>query len=312
MKTNYTGFIGDVSDEQQRALDAFRKEVTAMGCTNPPYDDPYLLRFLRARKFDLTKTMIMWNNFIKWRKDNNVDEISSYQFPEIADVKKFYPHGYFRTDKQGRPIYIERIGNLKIKELFKVTTEERLIKYYIQSYERLLHEMFPACSQAAGHRVEQCVTILDLKGSSTSIMSKQVWDFIKLASNLGQDNYPENLGRMFIVNAPFLFSGIWLVIKPWLDDKTKAKITIIGSKFEPQLLELIDAANLPDFLGGQAKVTEYGEYMNIQQGPWCDAKQISSVSIETGTSNLFIENIQEGSQASIEGVQSNSMGLIKK
>jgi len=214
--------------------------------------------------------------------------------------------------KQGRPIYIERIGNLKIKELFKVTTEERLIKYYIQSYERLLHEMFPACSQAAGHRVEQCVTILDLKGSSTSIMSKQVWDFIKLASNLGQDNYPENLGRMFIVNAPFLFSGIWLVIKPWLDDKTKAKITIIGSKFEPQLLELIDAANLPDFLGGQAKVTEYGEYMNIQQGPWCDAKQISSVSIETGTSNLFIENIQEGSQASIEGVQSNSMGLIKK
>jgi len=46
-----------------------------MGCTDPPYDDAYLLRFLRARKFDLAKTMAMWKSFIEWRKENGVDEI---------------------------------------------------------------------------------------------------------------------------------------------------------------------------------------------------------------------------------------------
>ena len=44
---------------------------------------------------------------------------------------------------------------------------------------------------------------------------------------------------MFIINAPLLFSGIWSIIKGWLDEKTRNKITIIGSKYEPQLLELV-------------------------------------------------------------------------
>ena len=44
---------------------------------------------------------------------------------------------------------------------------------------------------------------------------------------------------MFIVNAPMLFTGIWAVIKPWLDDRTKAKITIVGSGYQKQLLELV-------------------------------------------------------------------------
>jgi len=33
----------------------------------PEFDTPYLLRFLRARKFDMKKTTIMWNDFINWR-----------------------------------------------------------------------------------------------------------------------------------------------------------------------------------------------------------------------------------------------------
>ena len=39
------------------------------------YDDLYLLRFLRARKFDLDKTTLMFANFMTWRKENGVDEI---------------------------------------------------------------------------------------------------------------------------------------------------------------------------------------------------------------------------------------------
>ena len=80
---------------------------------------------------------------------------------------------------------------MKIQNLFKVTTQERLVKYYIQSYERLLNEIFPGCSKAAGVPIAQSVTILDLKGGSMSMMSKQVYDFIQLASKVGQDYYPE-------------------------------------------------------------------------------------------------------------------------
>lgn len=58
---------------------------------------------------------------------------------------------------------------------------------------------------------------------------------------------------MFIINAPMLFSGVWAVIKPWLDEKTRNKIVIIGSGFKEKLNEFIDDDKLPDFLGGNCK-----------------------------------------------------------
>eukprot|EP01017_Pseudomicrothorax_dubius_P025728 TRINITY_DN2810_c0_g1_i2.p1 TRINITY_DN2810_c0_g1~~TRINITY_DN2810_c0_g1_i2.p1 ORF type:complete len:183 (-),score=47.57 TRINITY_DN2810_c0_g1_i2:606-1154(-) len=181
----------------------------------------------------------MWENFIKWRKENDVDNIEKFEFPELDQVKMFYPHGYYKTDREGRPLYIERIGLLDLTKLFQVTTEERLIKYYIQSYELLINKIFPACSKAAGKRIEQTLTILDLKGGSTSMLSKRVYNFIQLASSIGQNYYPEILGKMFIINSPMLFSGIWAVIRPWLDEKTRNKITIVGSKYDQQVLELV-------------------------------------------------------------------------
>jgi len=111
-----------------------------------------------------------------------------------------------------------------------------LIKYYIQSYEILLNRIFPSCSKARGERVDQTLTILDLKGSSMKMMSKQVYNFIQLASKVAQDNYPEILGKMFIINAPLLFNGVWTVIKPILDEKTRNKIVIVGSGYKDKLL----------------------------------------------------------------------------
>ena len=33
---------------------------------------------------------------------------------------------------------------------------------------------------------------------------------------------------MYIINAPFVFSGVWSVIKPWIDPTTRKKIHIIS------------------------------------------------------------------------------------
>jgi hypothetical protein len=83
---------------------------------------------------------------------------------------------------------------LKIDEVFKITTEERLIKHYIQSYETLMRLRFPACSAIAGVRIEQGLNILDLTGGSMKILSKKVYALIQLASKVGSDYYPEIMG----------------------------------------------------------------------------------------------------------------------
>ncbi len=87
-------------------LEQFRDQVTKQGLNTSVFDDAYLLRFLRARKFNLEKTTKMWNDFIEWRVRNNVDNIYVHhsatqvvKLPEIPTVRKCYPHGYHKTDK---------------------------------------------------------------------------------------------------------------------------------------------------------------------------------------------------------------------
>mmetsp|Transcript_90096 Transcript_90096/g.124375 ORF Transcript_90096/g.124375 Transcript_90096/m.124375 type:complete len:100 (-) Transcript_90096:580-879(-) len=99
----------------------------------------------------------MVNNYIKWRKEELVDDVeNNFKFDEYDQVQVFYPHGYHKVDKQGRPIYIERIGQLNVTELFKITTEERMVRHYIQEYERLMCHKFPACTAAA--KSEKAIT----------------------------------------------------------------------------------------------------------------------------------------------------------
>lgn len=157
--------------------------------------------------------------------------MQNFNFEEYPEVMRYYPHGYHKVDKKGRPIYIERNGLLNIDELFKITSEERMLRHYIQSYESLIKLKFPACSAEKGERVETGLNILDLKDGSMKLFSGKVRALIQLASKIGQDYYPEIMGEMYIVNAPMLFTGVWAVVKGFIDEKTRKKIHIKGGTF---------------------------------------------------------------------------------
>jgi hypothetical protein len=70
-------FWNDINQTQYDTLEKFKEKILADGLLNQfgNFDDLYLLRFLRARKFDLDKTFLMFKTFLKWRIDNGVDEI---------------------------------------------------------------------------------------------------------------------------------------------------------------------------------------------------------------------------------------------
>jgi len=267
-KKVFSGFLNDCSPQQLEVLEKFRERVKEMGSMQPKYDDIYLLRFCRARKFDLEKITEMWKNFINWRKEKNVDAIATYDFPELKEAKQYYPHFWYRTDKQGRPMFIERPGKVQIDKLNKIMSGERLEHHYIHDYERLLNEIFPACSKVKGELVNTTCYILDLKGVSAKMMSPKIWDFLKRASRIGQDYYPEILGVMYIVNTPLFFHGAWQIIKGFFDEKTRKKVHILGTGFKKELLQNCDENELPDFLGGKLTEADYGANCTIEQGPW--------------------------------------------
>lgn len=57
---------------------------------------------------------------------------------------------------------------------------------------------------------------------------------------------------MLVLNAPMLFSGIWYVVKPWLEPRTQKKIHVISCprQSRKRLHELIPRENLLPRYGG--------------------------------------------------------------
>ncbi|KAG6423903.1 hypothetical protein SASPL_114311 [Salvia splendens] len=60
-------------------------------------------------------------------------------------------------------------------------------------------------------------------------------------------NYPEKAQTYYIVNAPYVFSACWKVVKPLLQEITTNKIDVLSSCGEDDLLKIMDYSSLPHF-----------------------------------------------------------------
>jgi len=121
--------------------------------------------------------------------------------------------------------------------------------------------------------VETFCTIIDLQNVSL-VNFYRVKDYVNMASKMGQDNYPESLGKFYIVNAPYLFSTVWSVIKPWLDPVTVSKIDILGYDYKNVVLKQVPAENLPKDLGGTCNCV--GGCAMSDAGVWKEVEQEKS------------------------------------
>ncbi|XP_040974061.1 phosphatidylinositol/phosphatidylcholine transfer protein SFH9 isoform X3 [Gossypium hirsutum] len=263
--------IEDVRDaEEEKAVQAFREALLAKDQLPSRHDDYHtLLRFLKARKFDLDKTVQMWEDMLNWRKENGVDTIlQDFVYDEYEAVQRCYPHGYHGVDKQGRPVYIERLGKIDPTKLMKVTTVDRFLKYHVQGFEKAFVEKFPACSIAAKRHIDSTTTILDVQGLNWMSFGKVAHDLVMRMQKIDGDNYPESLHQMYIVNAGNGFKLLWNTAKSFLDPRTTAKIQVLGNKFHNKLLESIDPSQLPEFLGGTCSCLNDGGCLRSDKGPW--------------------------------------------
>ena len=71
-------------------------------------------------------------------------------------------------------------------------------------------------------------------------------------------NYPESLGAVLVHKAPWVFQGIWRIIRGWLDPVVAAKVHFTGNLSE--LSEYVDRSKTMKELGGD----EDWEYKYIE------------------------------------------------
>ncbi|EXJ60218.1 hypothetical protein A1O7_04370 [Cladophialophora yegresii CBS 114405] len=264
---NQSGHPGHTTKEQDAQVHQLRAMLEKEGY-KARLDTLTLLRFLRARKFNVENAKAMFIKNEQWRKEFGTDDlVRTFDYKERPQMFEYYPQYYHKTDKDGRPVYIEQYGKIDLNAMYKISTAERMVQNLVVEYEKVADPRLPACSRKAGKLLETCCTIMDMKGVGVGRIPS-VYGYLKSVSAISQDYYPERLGKLYIINAPWGFSSVFSFVKSFLDPITVAKIHVLGSGYQKELLAQVPAENLPKEFGGTCECPSGCQFSD--EGPWQD------------------------------------------
>ncbi|GIX74366.1 SEC14-like protein 2 [Caerostris extrusa] len=179
------------------------------------YEDKYIFyKFLKARNFNLNQAESMMRNHLKWRKEIQIDTI-------ISD---------FSTTRANKYDVLKCV----LQEMEKI-------------YKRLRYQ-----SEKLGRPVNQSIFIYNLENMTLAKAThRQSVELFAEGIQIFQDNYPEFLKKIYIINASVYFTLVFPIVKRILSGAVIDKIDVYGKDgWKDVLLNAIDADVLPAFLGG--------------------------------------------------------------
>lgn len=270
-----TGYVGCLSTEQCEKLETFRRLVFDELLVSPSVaayktlseqqplcqsyreryrsNDRMLLRFLRARKFDLDKASKFLVDYFEWRATFGADSIRLEQLNK--DLLQDTRIRFMGQDRVGRPTVVVYPGNHTPGSC----NVDDMLRVMVYTLETLLTWMPP--------EAEKLNIIIDYAGWGLRNVDSAI---DRAILRMGSDCFPEILGTAFLLDAPWYFRGVWHVIKPLLDEETRQKVRMIRTGDSASVLtEYFDSDQLLEKFGGKLpSLRSIGELLDeIHQQP---------------------------------------------
>ncbi|KAL5735640.1 hypothetical protein ACOSQ2_030428 [Xanthoceras sorbifolium] len=203
-----------------------------------------LVRFLKARDWNVSKAHKMLIDCLHWRVENKIDNILEKPilpadlYRAVRDSQLVGLSGY---SKEGLPVVAIGVG--------LSTFDKASAHYYVQSHIQMNEYrdcvILPSASKKYGRPISTCLKVLDMTGLKLSALNQI--KLLTVISTIDDLNYPEKTDTYYIVNAPYIFSACWKVVKPLLQERTKRKVQVLQGNGRDELLKVMDYASLPHF-----------------------------------------------------------------
>eukprot|EP00195_Chlamydomonas_chlamydogama_P015990 CAMPEP_0202911340 /NCGR_PEP_ID=MMETSP1392-20130828/54700_1 /ASSEMBLY_ACC=CAM_ASM_000868 /TAXON_ID=225041 /ORGANISM="Chlamydomonas chlamydogama, Strain SAG 11-48b" /LENGTH=394 /DNA_ID=CAMNT_0049601807 /DNA_START=87 /DNA_END=1271 /DNA_ORIENTATION=+ len=204
-----------------------------------------LLKFLRARKFDVQASLSMLIACLKWRREMDIDALMAEQFPaELNAGGELYG-----TDRNGNPVTYNYYGNLDLTRIFDGPDGTgRFVRWRVQLMERAIQQL------DFEEGIEQVMQVHDYAGASMFKLSPQVKAATRTIIKLFQDNYPEMLSTKLFLNVPKIMEFAFSIMSAFSDSATRSKFQMVSSaNTRATLLNYIEPARLQGRYGGFGK-----------------------------------------------------------
>ncbi|KAF2306082.1 hypothetical protein GH714_011367 [Hevea brasiliensis] len=203
-----------------------------------------LIRFLKAREWNVPKAHKMLVDSLHWRIQNEIDNIlmkpivPTDLYRSVRDSQLIGMSGY---SIEGLPVFVFGVG--------LSTYDKASVHYYVQSHIQINEYrdrvILPSASKKYGRPITTCVKVLDMTGLKLSALSQI--KLLTIITSIDDLNYPEKTKTYYIVNAPYIFSACWKVVKPLLQERTRKKLQVLPGNGRDELLKIMDLASLPHF-----------------------------------------------------------------
>ena len=231
------------------------------------YNNDILLRLLKSRKYNIPETYKAFIEFINFTRQYDFFNLNKVKFPNFDKIRLFYPHGFHKTTIDGNPVFIQMLGELKISDINRIFPEPLLPQYILFKIVEVEKTIFPKCSEKFNKEINKVFCVVDLLGLSTSLMNKQIMDFINKLINVCSKYYPGIMESLIFVNTSLVFRSIWAPCKYLYEYETRERIQLLGFDYKNELLKKIKYEDLPKFFGGLCNCQPYGcIFSNV--GPW--------------------------------------------
>ncbi|KAM5315221.1 alpha-tocopherol transfer protein isoform 2-T2 [Glossophaga mutica] len=225
--------LPDHSPLLQPSLAELRRRARAVGAplSTLSLTDSFLLRFLRARDFDLDLACRLLKNYYKWREE--CPEISADLHPgSVLGLLRAGYLGVLRArDPAGSRVLIYRIAYWDPK----VFTVYDVFRLSLITSELIVQELE---TQRNGIKV-----VFDLEGWHFSHAFQITPTVAKKIAAVLTDSFPLKVRGIHLINAPIIFYAVFSMIKPFLTEKIKERIHMHGANYKQSLLQ-----HFPDIL----------------------------------------------------------------